>query len=641
MRHEFGTDFITGLNVATAPHKIDAAELTVAENCWVDEEGVLRVAPGPTTLYTNYDNIVAMAAGRMGGADHVVWLDGTTLYDNGVNVGTLATTNPVIRDFDDKFFILGADDGKNYIWDGNHLRETGAPNFVSEAYDEYGVTKTANASPFTITAITQAGNARVTVSAPHGQAVGRSVYITGVVGMTEINDRAYTILAVDTNWVEIDVDSSAFTAYSSGGSAYFGSCGLTGTYKFWVTCIVELADGRVIEGNPYGLGDNDQIGWAASLGAKEYTLSPTDSVQLTTYLAVQQSGSFGSFGITGTYGTDYKPGVRIYRTKNGGTDFYLEKEIKYPDVSSSYYVRTRDSELGAVFTPGLYDRGGHPTSSLMSLASQRLWMNDSDNRGYLWFTSLDGVEYVPALNYLTFPDRITAIGSAGDVVVVFSGDRMWRVSILGGVPDVDEIKTPVGTTYGNALALTDLGLLFLREDGLWATDGASPPQIVTRRAFASLTSPAAVAAYGDTLIVCGSDRAYTMRRRDGGTYWHEHGATYLMVDASNGTFYAADANSIYTLFTGAKAAAVMESPDLTIRAELSARTVVLDVSGDDSPSVLVNGNRYSDYDGHPDTGTGRRLVRLPIPRLQNHVFRVRVEFSGDCAIYGYWLEAES
>jgi hypothetical protein len=278
----------------------------------------------------------------------------------------------------------------------------------------------------------------------------------------------------------------------------------------------------------------------------------------------------------------------------------------------------------------------------MTLASQRLWMNDANNYDRLYFTHLDGTDYVPTLNYLTFPDKITAIGSAGDVVVVFSADRMWRVTILGGVPDVDEIKTPVGTTYGNALVLTDLGLLFLRDDGLWATDGASPPTKVSRKAFDTLTTPRAVAAYGDTLALMGSEYMYVARRRDGGIYWHGPTSTYTHMDATGGVFYAADANVVYKLFTGDRDAGAVESPKLTIRQELKATAVLLDVDGSSTPVVLVNGNRYSDdvdHVDHDDTAD-RRLVRLPIPRLLNHVFTVRVEFSGESGLYGYWLECE-
>jgi hypothetical protein len=58
------------------------------------------------------------------------------------------------------------------------------------------------------------------------QTAGRSVTISGVVGMTELNGNTYTISSIDDTLgrMTIDVDSSGFTNYTSGGSAlYVGS----------------------------------------------------------------------------------------------------------------------------------------------------------------------------------------------------------------------------------------------------------------------------------------------------------------------------------------------------------------------------------------------------------------------------------
>lgn len=67
-------------------------------------------------------------------------------------------------------------------------------------------------------AITAASSAQIT-SASHGLAVGDVVVIQGVVGMTEINHRIGVVLTVvDANNFTVDIDSTAFTAYSSAGS---------------------------------------------------------------------------------------------------------------------------------------------------------------------------------------------------------------------------------------------------------------------------------------------------------------------------------------------------------------------------------------------------------------------------------------
>ena len=70
----------------------------------------------------------------------------------------------------------------------------------------------------TITAITQAANGVVTATA-HGFSTGDEIWIDGVVGMTQVNNLYFTITVVDPNSFQLNVNTSAYTAYSSGGSA--------------------------------------------------------------------------------------------------------------------------------------------------------------------------------------------------------------------------------------------------------------------------------------------------------------------------------------------------------------------------------------------------------------------------------------
>lgn len=74
-----------------------------------------------------------------------------------------------------------------------------------------------------ITGITQA-NPGVVTSAAHGFANGDRVFISGVVGMTQVNNNYYTIAGAAANTFQLAdlngnlVDTSAYTAYSSGGT---------------------------------------------------------------------------------------------------------------------------------------------------------------------------------------------------------------------------------------------------------------------------------------------------------------------------------------------------------------------------------------------------------------------------------------
>ena len=79
------------------------------------------------------------------------------------------------------------------------------------------------ADPFTsqktITGASQANPCAIT-AVGHGYSTGDIVIIEGIVGMTQLNSRYYTITKVDADHFTLDgVDSSAYTAYSSGGYA--------------------------------------------------------------------------------------------------------------------------------------------------------------------------------------------------------------------------------------------------------------------------------------------------------------------------------------------------------------------------------------------------------------------------------------
>ena len=80
--------------------------------------------------------------------------------------------------------------------------------------------------PLTITGITRASPAVVTVSGSHGLTDGDFVTITGVVGMTQINNGSYYIKSTGASTFELytddtlipELDSITFTSYASGGT---------------------------------------------------------------------------------------------------------------------------------------------------------------------------------------------------------------------------------------------------------------------------------------------------------------------------------------------------------------------------------------------------------------------------------------
>lgn len=102
--------------------------------------------------------------------------------------------------------------------------------YMIEAGDAYFRFYTSNAAiteaAQDITAITKANPAVVTYSGADNYANGNEVFISGVVGMTEVNNKFFLVANVDTgnNTFElqdidgVDIDSTAYTTYVSGGT---------------------------------------------------------------------------------------------------------------------------------------------------------------------------------------------------------------------------------------------------------------------------------------------------------------------------------------------------------------------------------------------------------------------------------------
>lgn len=75
-----------------------------------------------------------------------------------------------------------------------------------------------DSSTVNISSITQATSGVVSTATPHGYSTGSKVFITSVLGMTEVNDRVFTVTNITDNSFSIDADTTGYTAYSSGGT---------------------------------------------------------------------------------------------------------------------------------------------------------------------------------------------------------------------------------------------------------------------------------------------------------------------------------------------------------------------------------------------------------------------------------------
>jgi hypothetical protein len=108
----------------------------------------------------------------------------------------------------------------------------------SDSYLYYSV-------PKTITNITKA-NPAVVSSTSHGFSNGEVVIIKNVSGMSEVNERSFTVANVAANTFELSgIDSTNYTTYSSGGSAYKKVTSITGLDHLEGKVVQVKADGTV------------------------------------------------------------------------------------------------------------------------------------------------------------------------------------------------------------------------------------------------------------------------------------------------------------------------------------------------------------------------------------------------------------
>lgn len=64
------------------------------------------------------------------------------------------------------------------------------------------------------------GNPGVVTASSHGLSTGAIVYLYGVIGMVEVNGGPYTCTVIDENSFSIGIDTTTYTAFTSGGSVY-------------------------------------------------------------------------------------------------------------------------------------------------------------------------------------------------------------------------------------------------------------------------------------------------------------------------------------------------------------------------------------------------------------------------------------
>jgi hypothetical protein len=215
--------------------------------------------------------------------------------------------------------------------------------FVPSVTSPSGVAVTASrGEAFNITAITQANPGSITLSSAHQFVVGDSIYISGVGGMIELADGFYVVntsatpaLSVKNYTTGVPVNTTAFTAYTSGGTVEYGSKIFDIVNSYVVTAIgangvdESLASTSAsATNNLYVNGAYNTITWSSVSGAIRYNIYKIQSglygyIGQTAALSFTDNNIAPDMGITTPiYDTTfYENGIVSVPVTNGGTGY--------------------------------------------------------------------------------------------------------------------------------------------------------------------------------------------------------------------------------------------------------------------------------------------------------------------------------
>lgn len=167
--------------------------------------------------------LLSLAHGQAAtGSTWCAWYDaaGNTNFPKGCNNNALRDTNDSsVLYVSDGFQNCGKTGSATPFAKTTHNGQASGVADLNGLMWEVAIGITCIAASKAITGATQANPVALTI-AGHGYATGDEIMVTSIGGMTQINDRIYTLTVVDANTVTLNgVDGTAFTAYTSGGTA--------------------------------------------------------------------------------------------------------------------------------------------------------------------------------------------------------------------------------------------------------------------------------------------------------------------------------------------------------------------------------------------------------------------------------------
>ena len=261
-----------------------------------------------------------------------------------------------------------------------------------------------DATDKSITDITQASPGVVT-SASHGFSNGDEVYVDSVGGMTEVNGRNYLVANVTTNTFTLqdlfgnDIDTTSFTAYTSGGTA-------TEIYEITTPYaeadlfdlrFAQSADTMYIVHPSYDirtLARTDHNAWTFAeiiiQGGLEAAQNITAITQANPGVITITSHGFSdgdAVRIEGIVGMTELNDANYYVANSTTNTFSLQNEAGEDIDTTSFTAYTSDGTAKKVTQPTQSLKGANNRPSVVSFFEQRLvFGNTNENPQTLWFS---------------------------------------------------------------------------------------------------------------------------------------------------------------------------------------------------------------------------------------------------------------
>jgi len=238
----------------------DPGVFTIASHGLSDgDEVYIDEVVGPTELNRRFFLVVYIDADTFSLTDqdgNAIDTSGLASYDSGGTVSRVYEIDSPYTAAEVETLKYNGTADLMYLYHPNHeprvLIRSGATSWSIATYTRYS-------SEWSISGITKASPGVVTTTEAHGLVTGDRIYLSQIVGMTELNKQEYLVVYVSATTFSLKtlagvaVDTSAYTTYSSGGKVAIvrdAALAITG---------VTQADPGVITIAGHGLSTYDKI----------------------------------------------------------------------------------------------------------------------------------------------------------------------------------------------------------------------------------------------------------------------------------------------------------------------------------------------------------------------------------------------